>query len=89
MRRPKENLPSKKEPKEETKVIDKPKKNLSTKARGKTNFFNKNSKFFLINFEKMYVVSDCNRINVMTAREFSIIDVRLLFYTLYLLICIG
>jgi Ser-tRNA(Ala) deacylase AlaX len=64
---------------EETKVQSTPeivvKKSLKSKAKEKTDFFTRNARFFRINFEKMLAISACNKIHVMTAREFTIIDV--------------
>ena len=52
-------------------------KELKSQAHKCGDYFFKNSRFFRMNFESMLVVSDCNKINVLTAREFTIIDVRL------------
>jgi len=63
---------------EDRKETEKPKvppKQLKSKVNEKTHFFSRNSKFFRINFEKMFAISACNRIKIMTAREFTIIDV--------------
>jgi hypothetical protein len=74
MRRHK-NLFNKEDEKKQSVPVIKPKKVLKSEGTEKTDFFTRNAKFFRINFEQMLVVSDCNRINVLTAREFNIIDV--------------
>ena len=50
-------------------------KKFTSKAHKWGQYFFKNSRFFRMNFEAMLVVSDWNKINVLTAREFTIIDV--------------
>lgn len=46
------------QPKEESKAPPAPLKHLESKQDMSDTFYNRNAKFFLINFEKMLVVSD-------------------------------
>jgi hypothetical protein len=40
--------------------------------------FLKNTRTFRTNFEKLFAISNCNLILILTAREFRIIDVRII-----------
>ena len=53
-------------------------KELKSKAHKSGDYFMNNSRFFRMNFESMLVISDCNKIYVLTGREFAIIDVSIL-----------
>lgn len=50
-------------------------KELKSQAHKSGDFFTKNSKFFRMNFEILLAISECNKIYVVTGREFAIIDV--------------
>ena len=52
-------------------------KELKSKSHKSGDYFMKNSRFFRMNFESLLAISDCNKIYVLTGREFAIIDVSI------------